>query len=214
MLCYVFFVPRAAVVGPALRVGGDHDAGRQLVFSDRLDQLLRRMPGKARLRPFVLILRDLIPYAHFVSVPATPCVREVEHLTEIGIQIGFAQDAERFITIVLPKILAIPLAGRCPVHAYRLYRVELAEVLEPGLKMTPGLLDVAVAEAHILVVVADLVAQTNDGLDHGRDVALFAAAEVIGRFRSDRRFYLRGLEAVERTGIDVVAQDNIFVVMT
>ena len=58
----------------------------------------------------------------------------------------------------------------------------IASLYQPCLEMRPCFLCISSAQTHILVVIAYLVTQFHDGLDHRRSVALFAATKIIRCF--------------------------------
>jgi len=36
---------------------------------------------------------NFIPYTHLLPIPPSPCVSKVEHPAEVGVEVGFADDA-------------------------------------------------------------------------------------------------------------------------
>ena len=72
------------------------------------------MKNPSFFHPFSL-LGHFIPYAYFVSIPASACIGEVEEVVEVDIEIGFTQNAKGFVIVGFPEVFAVPSAGRTPM---------------------------------------------------------------------------------------------------
>ena len=138
-------------------MGGYHKAWRECGGFDGFDDVLRGVIYQAGLDPLILILWYFVSYAHFVAVPHAASVCEVEHFAKVYVKIGFAYYASVTIVIFLPKVFAIILACGGAVHANGLYGIEVTEILKPLLKMLICFFRIAVADAHILIVIPYLM---------------------------------------------------------
>ena len=64
---------------------GDHQVFRDETFAQAFDDVVRAVKSKALCRPFILELRDLVPHADLVAIPAAAGVGEVKDLRKVRV---------------------------------------------------------------------------------------------------------------------------------
>ena len=101
------------------------------------------MPTPAVLVPFILIERYLVAPRFVVSVPATTGIRQIYYVAEVGVQIRFADDAQRLVVMSSQQLLVIPSAIRRTVCADGLYGIVMAKIVKPYTELLPCLLHVS-----------------------------------------------------------------------
>ena len=196
----------------------DHEVFRDDSSAEAVDDIFRRMEGKSLGSPFILILRDFVPHAHLVAVPAAAGVGEVEDFREVRVQIRLALDAEGLVIVLLPDILAVVRRARASVHADAPHRNNLPQRLKVLAEVLIGLVDVPVAGRQRFVMITDFVAQGRDFTDDILIPTLRNGAEIIDAEHPLLRLEAGGPEAVlrfevhvvtERQGIEIVILESI-----
>ena len=203
----------------------DHQVLGDDALPETVDDVVRSVEGQPPGRPFFLVLGDLVPYAHLITVPAATGVGEVEDLREVRIQIRLVLDAEGLIVVFLPDILAVIRRPRAAVHADAFHWDKLPQRLQILAKIGIGGVHIPVTGGQGLVMVADLVAQGRNFPDDPFVPTLRDSPEIVDaghplfRLQARRPEGIPGQqvhvvakhEGLEAVGLQGIQQDGVFI---